>query len=224
MATTFKASGPYTPTKSAAASGGVTEFAGCDRFSQNYVFDKTLKDIPIGALYFTTAASGSVGSGGLISVSTGAHAVSEINSSGLCGVYITDTNDRMTLHFPVPVDMDVNKEFAIRYRIANADTYGASTSIITTKSLWRDLSNATAVMSAPTVVFSDTTNSTTIQSVQYSSQWLAWDSVNDSAVAAAALVAGDDWILVQTVFTLATSVTAFWVTGAQLGYYKRFQE
>lgn len=223
MATTFKSAGPYTPTRSCAASGGYSEFAGVDTFSQNYVFDKTLKDIPISPLLMRGGASGSVGAGTFVCLATGDHAVTEVNSVGYAGIYITDSNDRMSFQFTLPVDMDPNKEFAIRYRIANADTYGAATSTITTKSYWRDYSTATAVTSAPTVVFSDTTNSTTIQSVQYSQQWLAWDSVNDSAVAAAALVPGDDTIGVQTAFTLATSVTAFWVVGIQLGYYKRFQ-
>jgi hypothetical protein len=223
MATTFKAAGPHSPTNSVAASGGYAEFRNVNTFSQNYVFDKVLKDIPISPTLLRGGASGSVGAGTFVAFATGDHAVTEINSSGMGGIYITDTNDRMVFQFTVPVDMDPNKEFAVRYRIANADTYGAATSIITTKSLWRHYSTATAVTSAPTVVFSDTTNTTTIQSVQYSQQWLSWDSVNDSAVAAAALVPGDDTIMVHTVFTLATSVTAFWVTSIELGYYKKYQ-
>jgi hypothetical protein len=197
---------------------GTHQFAICDGFSQNYVADQVIKFFPFDALQFTVTTPR------FVSMGSGTCMVNEINTTGQGGLTISSTGkSTIAWSFVAPFDMDPTKEFAIRFEFSPARAQSA-TDIITTKSyvlLW-DLS-ATAG-AAPTVVMSDTTNTTSLSAaVAYGRVWSSWDSMTDSAVLALGIVPADDRILGRTVFTLPYDTTATKVLGFQLGYYKRLQ-
>jgi len=219
MATTFASSGPYIPTKSLVAGHGTNQFAMASGFSQNYVADQVIVPLPL------VVTSFSVTSPNLVTMTSGGSVVNEVNTAGIGGVVITDTNDPLAWSFIVPWDMDPAKEFAVRYEYVNRAgiAYSSATDLVTTKSYWDkwDLSTDTGALA--TTVFSETTNTTTIPSVAYGRCWSSWDAVNDSAVLSANPVPAEDRIIGFCRFTLATNVTSIFVIGAQLGYYKRYQ-
>jgi hypothetical protein len=221
MATTFATSGPYIPTKSLVAGHGTNQFAMASGFSQNYVADQVIVPLPL------VATSFSVTSPNLVTMTSGASVVNEVNTTGIGGIVITDTNDEIAWSFVVPWDMDPAKEFAIRFEYANraglAWATGTATDLITTTSYWTkwDLSTDTGALAG--TVFSDTTNTASLASVAYGRQWSAWDSVNDSAVLSANPVPAEDRILGFTRFGLGSGVSSTFVIGMQLGYYKRYQ-
>lgn len=219
MATTFKTSGPYAPTGSAAGAGGVAQFRGCDPFSQNFCFDKVIKDMPLSALNF------SVTSPTLVTMGSGACTVVEVNTCGIGGILLDSTKDQVCWSFKAPIDMDPAKEFAVRYEFCNPTgiKYAAATSMMTVSSYWRAMtSNVTA--SLPTVAFSVTAVSSTMSSVIFGYWNNGWESANDSAVVAKSIVPGDTRVVIRSDFTLSTTATSMFVTGVQLGYYKKFQE
>lgn len=219
MATTFKNSGPHYPTNSTFGAGGYAELGKCDPFSQNFVCDQVIKEIPLSIANFTTA-----GTAKLCTMVSGARVIAEVNTSGIGGVVLSDSaKDQIAWSFKVPQDMDVAKEFAVRYEFANMAgvKYSKATDLITTTTRWLALTAGTVTAAYPTTVMSDTTNTTTIGSAIYGFFNSSWDSVNDSAVLAAGLAAGDDRVIVATTFTLATNVTSVFVTGIQLGYYRK---
>jgi hypothetical protein len=218
MATTFKTAGPYTPTRSVAGAGGYSQMAGCDPFSQNFVFDRVIKDMPLGALCF------SVTSPTLVTMGSGACTVVEINTCGVGGILLDSTKDQVCWSFKTPIDMDPAKEF-IRYEFANPTgiKYAAATSMMTVSSFWKAIDATTTTAALPTTAFSVTAVSSTMASVVYGHWNNGWESVNDSAVVAKALVPGDDRIYIRSDFTLSTTATSMFVVGVQLGYYKKFQ-
>lgn len=219
MATTFTNSGPYYPTRSLGGKVSTENFSTCNGFSQNYVADRVVKDLPLTPLQFTVVSNQ------LVTMTSGANAIAEVNTTGIGGIVITATNNEIAWSFAAPFDMDPVKEFAIRFEYANRAgvAYSSATDLITTKSYWTkwDLSTDTGALA--TTVFSETTNTTTIPSVAYGRCWSTWDSVNDSAVLAQSIVPVEDRILGFSRFTLATNVTSVFVIGMQFGYYKRFQ-
>jgi hypothetical protein len=218
MATSFKASGPHYPTRSTFGSGGYVELGNCDPFSQNFVCDKVIKELPLAIGNFTTA-----GTAKLCTMVSGACVIAEVNTAGIGGIVLESTKNQIAFSFKVPQDMDVAKEFAIRYEFMNRAgiKYSKATDIITTVSKWDALTASTVTAAAASTVFSDTTNTTTIGSAIYGMYNSTWDSVNDSAVLAAGLVAGDDRILVLTDFTLGSNVSSVFCTSIQLGYYRK---
>jgi len=222
MATTFTAAGPYVPTR-AVAGGNYTEFGACDQFSQNYVIDKTVVDLPFSPLAFTVVSTNV----GLRTMASGARTVSEVNTTGIGGVLITTTNDQLCFRFRVPVDMDPSKEFAVRYEFANCAgiKYSAATDLITSTTYWLPLKSHATTAALPTTKMSWTSTNarTTIGSAIYGFYDGSWQAVNDSAVLAQSLVPGLHRVIVRTDFTLATNVTSVFVTGVQLGYYKKLQ-
>jgi hypothetical protein len=220
MATTFAATGPYMPTKALVGAPGTHNFATASPFSQNFVADKVIKDLPFTPLQF------SVTSPNLVTMTSGASIISEVNTTGIGGIVIDHAStDEIAWSFVVPWDMDPVKEFAIRFEYVNMAgiKWSKASDLITTKSLWDkwDLSTDTGALA--TTVFSETTNTTTIPSAIYGRGWSAWDAVNDSAVLNAALIPAEDRVIGFTRFTLATNVTGVFVTSMQLGYYKRYQ-
>jgi hypothetical protein len=220
MATTFTTTGPRWPTKSMLNDVGTHQFAICDNFSQNYCADMVIKPLPFTALQFLAYDATK-----LASMASGTCNVAEVNTTGLGGITLSSTTkSTIAWSFIAPWDMDPVKEFAIRFEFGVPRACTKASDIITTVSyikLW-DLSTTTGA--APTVVMSDTTNTTSLNSSKaYGRLWSAWDSMTDSAVLALALVPGDDRLLGKTVFTLPTNTTATKVIGMQLGYYKRLQ-
>lgn len=223
-ASTMKDSGPYTPTKSATVAD-TEQFSRVNTFAQEYTFDRTYETVPFTPSMFTTAASGAVGSGGLLTLVSGARTLQEVNTTGIAGVLLTTTKDQLAYSFVVPVDMDPNKEFSIRYELVTPAgiKYSKATDLVTTVTKWDAWGTSTDTGAAASTVMSDTTNTTTIPSAIYGRKWSDWDGVNDSAVVAASIVPGDTRINILTDFTLATNVTAIFCIGFQLGYYKRYQ-
>lgn len=217
MATTFKNSGPHYPSNSTFGAGGTATMRGCDPFSQNFVCDRVIKEIPLSALFVDCVT------GSLVTMGSGALTISEVNTTGVAGVIVAATGDQMLWSFKVPQDMDVAKEFAIRYELTNRAgiKYSKATDLITTTSYHKALTASTVTAAVAGTVFSDTTNTTTLGSAIYGMFNTTWDSVNDSAVLAMGLVAGDDKILILSKFTLGTNVTSVFCTGIQLGYYRQ---
>jgi hypothetical protein len=221
MATTFKTAGPYMPTRSVAGAGGYSQMAGCDPFSQNFVFDRVIKDMPLSVLNFDGTTST------ITTMASGARVITEVNTTGCGGILLTTTNDQVCWSFKCPVDMDAAKEFAIRYEFATPTGIKfttAASSKMTVSSFWRPMVGSTTTASLPSVAFSVTAVSSSMASVIYGHWNNGWESVNDSAVVAKALVPGDDRIYIRSDFTLGAACTSMLVTGVQLGYYKKFQE
>lgn len=219
MATTFAASGAPRPTRSLLADNGDNyNFSTLDGFSQNYVADMVIVDLPIKPTQLIASASG------VKTMVSGARVCREVNTTGIGGISLIATKNQIAWSFVVPWDFDPKKEFAIRFEYATARAMSKATDLLTTVSKWSkwDLSDDTGAIAA--TVFSETTNETTLNAAVANGRvWSTWDSVNDSAVLNAALIPAEDRILGVTDFTVATNTSDTKVIGMQLGYYKRLQ-
>lgn len=206
--------GPYTPSDSSVISG-TDIFRTSGKFSQNFVFDRTICDVA------DWTGITLMGSSAIALLNTGSSALVDPNSTGFVAPDLKNT-DALGWLWTLPVDIDAAEQIDFRYLYSSDQTSGSTTCTMLYQPEDTSKATATNALTTGTTALGTVFTGAAIPTTADVPAWSEWGSISAATTGVKTLIGGDDAICGLMTFAITTATT-FYLYKVQARYFKKWQ-